>query len=64
MVITPTIGRIVWYWPPATTPVRQPQGSPEPGVPLWQGDGERPAERFCEWMPYQIGQAKQVLQPV
>jgi hypothetical protein len=26
-------------------------------VLLWQGEGERPTERFCEWMPYQKGQA-------
>jgi len=26
-------------------------------VPLWNGEGERPADRFCEWMPYQKGQA-------
>jgi hypothetical protein len=26
-------------------------------VLLWQGDGERPGGRFCEWMPYQKGQA-------
>jgi hypothetical protein len=25
---------------------------------LFQGDGERPASQFAEWMPYQIGQAK------
>jgi hypothetical protein len=24
---------------------------------LYQGDGERPAEYYCEWMPYQQGQA-------
>jgi hypothetical protein len=24
---------------------------------LWQGDGERPAAPFCEWMPYQRTQA-------
>jgi hypothetical protein len=26
-------------------------------VTLWQGDGERPAEFFAEWMPFQKGQA-------
>jgi hypothetical protein len=25
-------------------------------VLLWQGDGERPASGFAEWMPYQKGQ--------
>jgi len=24
---------------------------------LFQGDGERPASCFAEWMPYQLGQA-------
>lgn len=28
-------------------------------VALWQGEGEPPyGSRFCEWMPYQLGQAK------
>lgn len=27
-------------------------------VLLVQGDNPRPASEFCEWMPYQIGQAK------
>ena len=31
---------------------------PEVGVPLYQGEGEKPENRFAEWMPYQIGQAK------
>lgn len=26
-------------------------------IPLWQGEGERPQGRHCEWMPYQKGQA-------
>lgn len=26
-------------------------------VILYQGIGERPSGRFCEWMPYQQGQA-------
>jgi hypothetical protein len=26
-------------------------------VLLWQGEGERPQGRYCEWMPYQKGQA-------
>lgn len=36
-------------------------------VPLFQGDGERPDHtkcHFCEWMPYQIGKAKEELHPV
>lgn len=27
------------------------------GVPLFQGEGNRPESHYCEWMPYQIGQA-------
>jgi hypothetical protein len=27
-------------------------------VLLYQGEGPRPTTPFCEWMPYQIGQAK------
>jgi hypothetical protein len=26
-------------------------------VTFWQGDTERPEGRYCEWMPYQLGQA-------
>lgn len=26
-------------------------------IPLWQGDGDKPKGRYCEWMPYQKGQA-------
>jgi len=26
-------------------------------VPLYQGEGERPLSAYCEWMPYQMGQA-------
>lgn len=26
-------------------------------VDLWQGDGDRPNGAYCEWMPYQKGQA-------
>lgn len=25
---------------------------------LYQGEGEKPESNYCEWMPYQIGQAK------
>lgn len=32
---------------------------PQTSVTLWQGgDGQKPEGRYCEWMPYQIGQAK------
>lgn len=30
----------------------------ETDVFLFQGEGNRPDNNFCEWMPYQIGQAK------
>lgn len=29
----------------------------ETSVLLYQGDTDRPASRYCEWMPYQQGQA-------
>ena len=34
-------------------------GQPYPvtSVFLYQGDGEKPASFYCEWMPYQQGQA-------
>jgi hypothetical protein len=32
--------------------------SNQTSVFLYQGDSERPAGSYCEWMPYQIGQAK------
>jgi hypothetical protein len=25
---------------------------------LYQGDTDKPSSKYCEWMPYQIGQAK------
>lgn len=31
--------------------------SSQTSVHLWQGEGQRPTNFFCEWMPYQIGQA-------
>lgn len=32
--------------------------SGQTSVFLYQGEGEKPeVERFCEWMPYQLGQA-------
>lgn len=78
-MITPTIGRVVWYWTGDTSQL-QPQAalvtyvysdlhvnlavfnengmhSAQPSVYLWQGDGDRPTDRFAEWMPYQKGQA-------
>lgn len=31
--------------------------SSETSVLLFQGDSERPSGKYCEWMPYQKGQA-------
>jgi hypothetical protein len=31
--------------------------SHQTSVYLWQGDGPRPSSSYCEWMPYQQGQA-------
>ena len=79
-MITPTVGRIVWFHPEAGVSYTQPwaalvtyvhsatmvnlavfneNGNPQSrtSVPLWQGDGGIPAGMFCEWMPYQKGQA-------
>lgn len=33
------------------------KGWGQTSVPLYQGEGERPLWEYCEWMPYQIGQA-------
>lgn len=32
--------------------------SNQTSVFLFQGDSDRPSSSYCEWMPYQIGQAK------
>lgn len=37
---------------------------PRSSVLLFQGDGDRPKGEFCEWTPYQTGQAAKELQPV
>lgn len=89
MVITPTIGRVVWYTPAAHP---APEGADYGGqpfgalvtyvhgdrlvnlavfdhngvaqsrtaVPLVQEGDDKPGDGrcYCEWMPYQIGQAK------
>lgn len=80
-MISPTIGRVVWYHEAGIPTTDQPQAAmvayvhsdtmvnlvvfSKDGVPagktsvfLYQGDGEIPSGNFCEWMPYQIGQAK------
>lgn len=88
-MITPTVGRIVWYHPPKPTPYDQPMaaivthvwsdtcvnlaifcsnGRPMPEPPtsilLVQDDNPVPTGgNYCEWMPYQIGQANKY-QPV
>lgn len=31
---------------------------PKTNVILYQGEGNKPELPYCEWMPYQIGQAK------
>lgn len=33
------------------------------GVPLWQKEGTHPQLPYCEWMDYQIGQAKAAKEP-
>lgn len=81
-MITPTIGRVVWYHKPGSTLEQQPNAAiisyvlsdswvnlvvfdeygvahGESNVRLFQGGDEvRPSGHYCEWMPYQIGQAK------
>ena len=87
-MITPTIGRVVWYHPTAAERIAgqpndqvlaahvtyvwgdrmvnlmaiTPNGAPfgVTSVTLVQDGDERPVERFCEWMPYQKGQAAKV----
>lgn len=34
------------------------QTHPKTSVPLVQEGDDRPVSMFCEWMPYQVGQAK------
>lgn len=85
-MISPTIGRVVWFYPgpgfPGSKLSEQPmdahvayvwgdrmvnlmvvdhRGCPWPvaSVPLRQeGDPEHTVGHWCEWMPYQVGQAK------
>jgi hypothetical protein len=81
MIITPTVGRVVWYREPGTDQGEQPFvalvtyvwndrlvnvaafdhcGALKcpTSVQLLQEGDDRPTTPFCEWMPYQIGQAK------
>lgn len=91
MMIKPTVGRVVLYWPPGSR-IKDHEGHPEPqprvafiayvhgdrminigffdqngvvgdgatSVLLVQEGDDTPGEfeSFCEWMPFQIGQAK------
>lgn len=83
-MITPTVGRIVWYYPFPNDPGPSPGGQPlaavvahvwsdtcvnlavmdangatynRTSVLLVQEGNARPDVGFCEWMPYQKGQA-------
>jgi hypothetical protein len=86
MIITPTVGRVVWFTPVSpdayvTDHGGQPfaalvayvhndrminiiafdhNGEPKPhtSVVLVQEGDDKPEQRYCEWMPYQLGQAK------
>lgn len=80
-MITPTIGRVVWYhakdgdfngqplaaivchvWSDTCVnlSIFDSNGNQHglTSVFLYQGDTDRPSDDYCEWMPYQIGQAK------
>ncbi len=83
MIITPTVGRVVWFYKqqtagaphygPLAAHVAAVHGSrcvtlmvigsngvpfSETSVPLIQDGDQRPLEgNYCEWMPYQKGQA-------
>lgn len=77
-MITPTVGRVVWYFTPGSSlplaahichvfddrtvnlMVISGIGEPFPAasVPLVQDDDTKPSgSPWCEWMPYQRGQA-------
>jgi hypothetical protein len=85
-MITPTIGRKIWFHPAinfdgACSDPSQPLDasiayvhSPTlinisfadqngkmynaTSVRLWDGEGQPPSSYYCEWMPYQVNQAK------
>jgi hypothetical protein len=86
-VITPTVGRVVWFHPGRFDDLTAPEGQPlaaivarvwgdrmvnlsvcdkdgewhrRTSVPLRQPEDEadQNGNSYCEWMPYQIGQAK------
>lgn len=78
-MITPTVGRVVWFWPYTIDEVqplaatiayvhsdtlvnltvhdRSGETYGLTSVTLWHGEGDTPVNPFCEWMPYQKGQA-------
>jgi hypothetical protein len=86
MIITPTIGRVVWFTPVANDAYVKNYGDqpmaalvtyvfsdrmvnlvvfdhegnarPHTSVDLVQEGDPKPEERYAEWMPYQVGQAK------
>jgi hypothetical protein len=86
MVIKPTVGRVVWYWPKGSDQLinHQPdqplaaivcyvhsdrmvnlqvfdvngESQSRTSVALRQEGDDEPKFSHCQWMPYQIGQAK------
>ena len=97
VVISPSVGRKVWYWPSASdktgpVPMVQQTGQPldatviavhgdrmvnvlvvdvmgrqfpvlscalqQPGDPIHVSESGQVIGRYCEWMPFQVGQAK------
>lgn len=81
MLIKPTIGRVVWFWPAfpdgsAVQPyaaiitwvhsdslvnlavfLADGDATSATSVPLYPGERDKPEGAYCEWMPYQLGQA-------
>lgn len=81
-MISPSIGRVVWFYSTLVPDTKeQPQAAivtyvhsdtlvnlvvfdmfgntcGRTSVPLRQPEDTAPSAAFCEWMPYQIGQAK------
>ena len=84
MVIKPTVGRVVWFYPYSHEDFPKQPNQPlaamvacvwsdtcvnlvvfdangyphsKASVFLYQGDGDKPDSGYCEWMPYQKGQA-------
>ena len=83
MIIEPTVGRMVWFWPNGKSDINakiQPYAAQiayvhsvgminigyldangehknQTSVPLIQEGQDQPYFSFCEWMPFQKGQA-------